>query len=203
MDDQPRVARRCWTLAPCVCLCLLLLASCSGTSEPVEEEDPSPKALAEPRVTVAVEVAGEDPRLVAARQIMADARYSALITVDEFGQPRARTVDPRQPDESMTVWVATQPQTRKVAQIEGHRQVTLYYFDRGRAEYVTVMGRATLHRDAETIERFWLDEWDEFYPDRPADVVLIEVVPERIEVLGRGVDPDPVTWVPQGIDLSV
>ena len=173
---------------------------------------PAPEAVVSPQAdeSRAAEVssgstpklAHEDPKQSAARQIIEAARYCALITIDETGQPRARTVDPRSPDDSFVIRMVTQPATRKIAQIEANPKVTLYYFDSARAEYVTVMGTASLTRDPDAIVRYWSEEWDEFYPDRPNDVVLIEVVPDRLEVLGRGIDPDEVTWTPQGLDFE-
>ena len=182
---------------------LILTASlCLGCKAQTVQDLSTPEALdSAPGAGAGVAVPGEDDRLVAARRIMAAARHCALITVDETGQPRARTIDPRLPDESMTVWMVTNPATRKVDQIRNNPKVTLYYFDPQKAEYVTLMGTATLHHDTDVIQDHWLSLWDEFYPDRPRGVVLIEVVPARIEVLGRGLDPHEQTWEPQGVDL--
>ena len=138
-------------------------------------------------------------KLEAARDIIETVRYGALATVDVDGQPRVRTVDPFPPTEDMTVWIATHPSTRKLAQIRANPRVTLYYTDPERAAYVTLMGRARIHEDAATKAKWKHPDVERFYPDYPEDYALIEVVPERLEVLGRGIDADPRTWRPQSV----
>jgi general stress protein 26 len=153
---------------------------------------------------------GQDPQgrrsreklLEAARQIMEAARYCALVTTDETGQPQARTVEPFSPDERLVVWFATKPTTRKVAQIRRDPRVALYYFDLASESYVTVIGAARLVTDAAEKERRWSPRWEKFYPDR--DFVLVAVTPERIEVVSNklGIVPDPGTTAPPAVDFT-
>lgn len=49
-----------------------------------------------------------------ALSLMQRARYATLVTVGDSGQPQARIADPRAPESDMTIWVATNPLTRKV-----------------------------------------------------------------------------------------
>src|SRR5450756_2698087 len=51
--------------------------------------------------------------IAAAKDIMQEARYSTLITIGRDGQPQARIVDPFPPDSDLTIWIATNPLTRK------------------------------------------------------------------------------------------
>lgn len=138
-------------------------------------------------------------KLEAARDIIETVRYGALATVDADGQPRLRTVDPFPPTDDMTVWIATHPATRKLEQIRANPRVTLYYTDPERAAYVTLMGRARIHEDDASKAKWKHPDVERFYPDYPEDYALIEVVPERLEVLGRGIDPDPKSWRPQSV----
>jgi len=62
--------------------------------------------------------------------------------------PQARIVDPFAPEADFTIWVATNPLTRKVAEIRQDPRVTLLYFNAAAAEYVTVLGTATLVSDS-------------------------------------------------------
>ena len=55
-----------------------------------------------------------DTLISAAREIMAEARYCALITVDASGHPQARTMDPFAPEDGMVVWFGTNLNSRKV-----------------------------------------------------------------------------------------
>jgi general stress protein 26 len=128
--------------------------------------------------------------------------FPALITVDDAGQPRVRTVEIRPLDESLVFWFATKPNTRKVAQIRQNPKVALYFSVDGQGSYVSVMGVASVHDDIATKERISWREASvrtEFWPDYPHDYLLIQVQPHLIEVLGQGVAADPVTWAPQQI----
>ena len=188
-------------------LCVLLLAvlglaACSATSSSF------------PSAPEAARLAGESDLQLAARQIMTAAGFCALVTVDETGAlvtvdetgaqviPRARTIDPSEPDQDFVVRFVTHPATRKVAQLERNSRVVLYYFDPDRREYATLYGTAVPVQGTEAIKRHWQPKWDAFYPDRPQGVRVYEVLPERVEVLGRGFEPDPDNWRPQGIDFS-
>ena len=144
-----------------------------------------------------------DQLISAAREIMSSSRYSALITLDSAGRPQARTVDPFPPDENMVVWLATNPRTRKVAEIRRNPRVTLYYFDREAQAYVTISGIARLVNDPKEKANRWKDEWKKFYPDRDKSYLLIEVTPERLEVVNvsKGILGDPQDWRPPSFNL--
>src|SRR5215472_4849456 len=60
-----------------------------------------------------------------AREVMKTARYCALITTGDQGRTNARTMDAFAPDENMIVWLATNPLSRKVAEIRRRPRVTL------------------------------------------------------------------------------
>lgn len=136
--------------------------------------------------------------LAAARETMTAVRYCAVITLDAAGRPNARVVDAFPPDETMTVWFATNPKSRKVAEIARDPRITLYYFDPQTPEqgYVTVVGRARLVDDPAEKQKRWKDGWEAFWPDRGASYLLVEVTPERIEIANpsRGITNDAVTW---------
>lgn len=136
--------------------------------------------------------------LSVARELMTDARYAALITVDSTGAAQARTIEPFAPDGRLVVWFGTNPRTRKIAEITRDPRVTLYYFSTRYQGYVTIRGRARLVDDSVEKARRWKEAWAAFYPDRDADFLLVEVVPERIEVVSpaHGITGDPTTWRP-------
>ena len=137
--------------------------------------------------------------LTTAREIMKTARYCALITLDSNGRPSARTMDPFLPEDNMVVWLATNPKSRKVAEISRHQRVTLYYFVREEQAYVTISGRARIVRNANEKARHWKDEWKGFYPNR--DYLLIAVTPEKLEVVSvkQGIIGDLITWTPPAV----
>lgn len=148
---------------------------------------------------------GREVLLAAARTIMQAARYCTVITVDADGRPQARAIDAFAPESDMVVWFATNPKSRKVAQIQRDPRVTLYYFDSKdpQAGYVTLFGRARLVNDPAEKAKHWKEGWEAFWPDRGAGYLLVEVTPERLEVSspGKGIGSDPVTWAPPSVDF--
>lgn len=144
-----------------------------------------------------------DTLLAAAREIMDASRYCALVTLDQSGHPRVRTMDPFEPDSNMVVWLGTDRRTRKVQEIANDPRVTLYYFAPEADGYVSLHGTARLVDDPVEKTRRWKPEWGQFYPDREASYLLIEVLPARVEVISyrRGITGDPDTWRPASVEF--
>src|SRR3989442_2076911 len=143
--------------------------------------------------------------LATAREIMKTARYCALITLDSNGRPQARTMDPFPTEENMVVWLGTNPNSRKVAEILHSDHVTLYYFVSEDQAYVAISGRARIVRDARAKARYWKDEWKNFYPDREKDYVLISVIPQKLEVINvkKGIiGGNSITWAPPAVTFG-
>ena len=143
-----------------------------------------------------------DP-LAAAREIMQAARYCTLVTFGEDVYPQARTMDAFAPEADLTVWMATNPKSRKVAQILKNPRVTLHYFSTASMGTVTLFGLARLVNDPAEKKQRWKDEWRDFYPDRDAGYLLIAVTPDRLEILSsaHGIESDPITWKPFTVRL--
>jgi len=134
--------------------------------------------------------------IAAAREIMHAQQYCALITIDDTGRPQARTMNPFPPEEDMTVWIATNTNTRKVQQIRRDPRVTLYYSDHANAiGYVAIMGKAVLVDDMTEIMKRKRAYWDTAFPGMK-NIVLIKVIPEQLEVINykQGAQPDTATW---------
>lgn len=134
----------------------------------------------------------------AAWEIMKEAETCALVTIDDEGRPRVRTMDPFTPEEDLVIWMGTNPRSRKVRQIKRDSRVTLYFLDSDATGYIMLHGKAELINDPVMKKTFWKEEWQNFYPDKDKDYMLIKVTPEWIEVLSpkRGIDNDPETWQP-------
>lgn len=142
--------------------------------------------------------------LEVARQIMTAARYCTLVTLGEAHQPQARVVDPIEPDEALTVYVATNPRSRKVEEIRKDPRVTLLYFDTTRAAYVTLIGRASEVAGAQKPAHHKKD-WQNFFAiEKPDAYTLYRIVPSRIEVVSAkdGLGGDPTTWRPEIVNLK-
>lgn len=136
--------------------------------------------------------------LAAAKEIMTSSTTCALITLDNEGRPRVRTMDPFAPENDFIVWFGTNKNTRKVEQISNDPRVTLYYLENGDAGYVVIHGKAQLVDDQKEKEKRWKDGWSAFYTNKNKDYLLIKVMPENMEVISytHGVTADPVTWKP-------
>ncbi len=141
-----------------------------------------------------------------AREIMEAARYCVLVTVGQDGQPQARIMDPFLPETDMTVWLATNPLTRKVGDIRKNPRITLVYFEASKMAYVTLLGTARLVSDAAEKARYWKEQWSKLYKDRNRgdDYLLIRFEPARLEIsaTGQGMVNDPKTWKPVTVDLK-
>ena len=139
-----------------------------------------------------------------ARRIMSAARFCSLVTIGDQGAPQARIVDPLEPDASLTIYVATNPRSRKVSEITRDSRVTLLYFDTVRLGYVTVIGRASEVTGSEKRGHYKKD-WEGFFArNQPETYTLYRIVPSRMEVVSAqdGLTGDTATWRPEILDLK-
>ena len=172
-------------------LAVLLIGLCGATSAvdtPSEQKPPDRAAM-----------------IAAAREIIAAQTYCALVTLDDTGRPSIRTMNPFPPEEDMTVWMATNVNSRKVQQIRRDPRVTVYYSNHGVAiGEVSLIGRAELVDDAAEIQKRKRAYWDQAFPGLK-NLVLIKVIPERLEVVNykAGLNNDPATFRAPSIELSV
>ncbi len=143
--------------------------------------------------------------LHAARKIMKSVTYCVLITIDDRGKAYARLMEPLPPENDFTVWLGTNPNSRKVTQIRANPQVTLFYSAPEGSGYVSLMGTAFLIDDAAEKTRHWKENWEMFYPDRKESFLLIKVVPQRIEVVSYPdrLVGDSLTWEAPAVNLPL
>lgn len=143
--------------------------------------------------------------LAAGRDVIQKAGYCSLVTLGEDGHPQARIVDPLGPDERFTIWIGTNPLTRKASQIRRDPRVTLLCFDAATSSYVTVLAKAVIVTDAAEKKRRWKEQWTPFYAAGSSgnDFMLIRLDPARLEVVSvaRGLAPDSKTWLPLAISF--
>jgi general stress protein 26 len=162
-----------------------------------------------PRVAATQAVPAQTPErakiVAAAEEVMKKARFCGLVTLGRDGHPQARVVDPFEPERDLTVWIATNPITRKVEQIRADPRVTLFYFDPSGPGYVTLLAKAELVTDSAEKAKHWKEEWAAFYADknRGEDFILIRCKPIRLELVsyGHGLLNDPSTWRPLTVEF--
>lgn len=123
--------------------------------------------------------------LSSARTLMQKAGFCTFITIGDDGHPQARIVDPFLPDDGMIIWIATNPASRKIAQIKKDQRVTLCYLNPDNSGYVTVLGRADLVDVMAEKEKHWKEGWSFLYKDkyRGDDFTLVRVRPLRLEIV--------------------
>jgi len=138
-----------------------------------------------------------------AKNIMENTYFGTFITIDEEGQPRARVMEPFAPDDEFIIWLATNPKSRKVAQITSNPQATIHYFDKEHLGYVSLMGHAFLVNDKEIKATKWKDGWENFYPNKDKDFLLIKFVPNTLELISvpNKYTGDSINWKPHSVNL--
>ncbi len=145
-----------------------------------------------------------DTILSAAREMIGNLKYCALITFDTSGEISVRTMNPFPPDENMVVWMATNKHTRKYFEIKKNPDVTLYYANHSKAEgYVAIKGKAVLVDDMATKLKMKREYWNQAFPDFN-DLILIKVIPQELEIIyykHKLINAD-ITWDPPAIDFN-
>ena len=141
--------------------------------------------------------------LTEAKKLISSAYYATFITQDEVHQPRARVVEPFFPEKDYTVWIATNPKSRKVKQLQQNNKATLHYFDKAKLGYVSLMGKAYLVDDEAIKKQKWKKGWEKIYPKRDKDFMLIKFIPETLELisLANNFSGDKETWKPHQVIL--
>lgn len=153
----------------------------------------------------------DDPATIiaAAREIIKEDYIGVLVTIDEKGMPRARPVGVSEPKDDWSLWISTRRGSRKTQQIAGNPKAALHFgFDdtpnnHENSYYASFMGLASVHTDAETIAASGLGKkYRHLWPDYPNDFALIRLKPQRLDVMGKGIEPSEEIWQPQGVMLG-
>lgn len=124
-----------------------------------------------------------DTVLIAAREIIKETTYCALVTVDSTGQPQVRTMNPFPANDELITWFATSRTSRKVREIKNNPRVCVYYADHITAKgYVNITGIAEVIDDKVLLIKMKRDYWENI-PDWQNIFVLIKIVPKTLEVI--------------------
>ena len=137
-----------------------------------------------------------DTVLMAAREIIKETTYCALVTIDSTGQPQVRTMNPFPANDELITWFATSRTSRKVREIKNNPKVCVYYANHMTAKgYVNITGTAEVIDDKELLLKMKRDYWENI-PNWQKIFVLIKIVPQTIEVINykHGLNNDPKTF---------
>ena len=145
----------------------------------------------------------EQQTIIVAEEIIEKTYFGSLITIDVEGKPRVRVMEPFEPEEDLIIWMATNPKSRKVTQIENNPKVALHYFDKNQLGYVSLMGKAYIVNDNAIKAEKWKEGWEKFYKNQEEAYMLIKFVPEALELINiaKGYNGDEKTWQPHKVVL--
>lgn len=142
--------------------------------------------------------------LGAASRIFRAARYCTLATSGRDGQPEVRIIDPIEPSgPGFEVYFATNPRSRKVAQLRRDPRASLLCFDAAGKASVSLAGRVARVSGKEQALHY-KEEWKGFFDrDKPQSYALYRLSPTRVEVVSPrdGLSGDPATWAPDAVRL--
>jgi len=137
------------------------------------------------------------------KEIIESSYYCTLVTIDEDGQPRARIMEPLEPDSNYEIWLATNPKSRKIKQIDNNSKATINYFNKADLSYISLMGNAFIVDDDKIKAEKWKQGWEKFYKNQKEDYILIRFIPQTLELISynKGYSGDKRTWAPHKVDL--
>lgn len=148
--------------------------------------------------------ASRDTIMLAAREIINETTYCALVTIDSTGQPQIRTMNPFPPNDELITWFATSRTSRKVREIRNNPKVSVYYADHITAKgYVSVTGTATVIDDKELLLKMKREYWNGI-PGWQEKFVLIKIIPKTIDVINykHGLTNDPNTFRAPSVSMQ-
>ena len=148
--------------------------------------------------------ANRDTIMLAAREIIKETTYCALVTIDSTGQPQIRTMNPFPPNDELITWFATSRTSRKVREIRNNPKVSVYYADHITAKgYVSITGTATVIDDKELLMKMKREYWNGI-PGWQEKFVLIKIIPKTIDVINykHGLTNDPNTFRAPSVSMQ-
>lgn len=131
-----------------------------------------------------------------AQEMIIASEYCTLITIDSLGHPNGRLMDPMPPDSKFRIYLATNPRSAKVQEITSNPKVSLFYQMSNNAGYVSLVGDAKILTDSESKRAHWKESWEPFYKDKTNDLVLIEFICSKVELVNykKGIVSTQPNW---------
>jgi general stress protein 26 len=134
--------------------------------------------------------------LDAARETIAQVPICWLVTRSREGGTNARAVNSSGGPPGSDQWTRrflVRRSSRKVAEMRAAPMVTLAYQHPSGERYIALGGRATIVDSVGEMRTMWSSELDSHFPPGFADanMIIIQVDVDRIEVHVRGLTPEP------------
>ncbi len=149
---------------------LLVFVSCHKT---IEETTNKPKTFNKDELAL----------LAIARKVIDSAYFATVITTNDKGEAKARIMEPFEPEKDFSIYLATNPKTRKLKELKQNNSMTLHYFDRDNPGYVTLIGKAQVVQDSLTKVKYFKKGWEAFYANRTDAYTLIKFIPKELELI--------------------
>lgn len=130
--------------------------------------------------------------------ILNESKTCILTSISDDGTPSSRVMDPYIPHNDFVVYLVTNPNSRKVLEINKDPRVVLTFQNNN--GYVTIKGRISIIKNPNEKDKFWKDEWTPYY-DSKENALLFKVKPISLEIVdsNNGINGNLETWSPQKI----
>ncbi|HEX5236625.1 MAG TPA: pyridoxamine 5'-phosphate oxidase family protein [Silvibacterium sp.] len=110
-------------------------------------------------------------------ELVKDIRICMMSTVGPDGEIESRPMATQETAFDGTVWFLTRGSSEKASDIRQDAHVALMYADPENSKYVTLRGRASMHRDEAKIKELWNPMYKAWFPkgeDDP-DITVVRV----------------------------
>lgn len=126
-----------------------------------------------------------DHCLQAARETINKTKYCFMISSGAGGWSSARYVEPIVEKDFSALWIGTNPNLRKIKEIQENPKVTLAFGNHQERANIVIYGEASLKTDITLRKKYWKGVWRLFFPSGPAgdEYVLIKVQPLKMEIM--------------------
>ena len=125
----------------------------------------------------------EQALLAIARKVIDSAYFATVITINNKGEAKARIMEPFKPEKDFSIYLATNPKTRKLKEIKENNAMTLHYFDRNNPGYVSLIGKVEIINDSITKSQYFKKGWEAFYANRTDAYTLLKFTPKQLELI--------------------
>ncbi len=169
----------------------LLLFSCNGKQVPVQKE-------------YRTDFTQQEKQLMnISREIIDHAYFAQFVSIDSAAIPKIRVIEPFYPDKKWRIYFGTNSRSRKVKEILNNPNTAMHYFDKSQLAYVSLYGHSKIINDSLLRTKYWKKAWKVYYPNKEKDYLLIEFVPDYMEIVNitKGFTGDSLTWRPHKVVL--
>ena len=137
-------------------------------------------------------------------EIIKESKNSVFITLDSLNKPTNRIMDHHIINKDFDIYLVTNPFSRKVTHLRHNSSISINFQSIDGQNYVSINGDGILIDDLKLKTKYWKNEWTPFYKNIDTDCILIQIIPESLELvsLSNDIKGDPKTWKPKTIIID-